>query len=136
MKILGLDIGDKRIGIAISDKDEKFSVPFSVIENNSHFRSNLENLINEHCIKKIIIGMPYTLKGTVGEQGLKVIDLVKAKIDFKGVEIIYFDERFTSSIIENEIKNRGLKKRHIDKMSAAMILRDYLDKKNDTKKDK
>lgn len=135
MKILGIDIGEKRIGIAISDRDERLSVPFSVIENDRNFISGLEKIISEHCIKRIIIGMPYTLKGTIGEQGLKVIDFVKEKINFEGVEIIYFDERFTSSIVENEIKNRGLKKKQIDKMSAAIILQDYLDRKNETKKD-
>lgn len=133
MKILGLDIGDKRIGIAISDRDERLSAPLTIIDNDRYFKSGLEKIINEYRINKIVIGMPYTLKGTIGEQGLKVIDLVKAKIDFEGVDIIYFDERFTSTIPENKIKKKGLKKRLLDKLSAAIILQDYLDRKNETK---
>lgn len=133
MKILGLDIGDKRIGIAISDRDERLSAPLTIIDNDRYFKSGLEKIINEYRINKIVIGMPYTLKGTIGEQGLKIIDFVKEKIDFEGVDIIYFDERFTSTIPENKIKKKGLKKRLLDKLSAAIILQDYLDRKNETK---
>lgn len=133
MKILGLDIGDKRIGIAISDRDERLSAPLTIIDNDRYFKSGLEKIINEYRINKIVIGMPYTLKGTIGPQGLKIIDFVKEKIDFEGVDIIYFDERFTSTIPENKIKKKGLKKRLLDKLSAAIILQDYLDRKNETK---
>jgi putative Holliday junction resolvase len=133
MKILGLDIGDKRIGIAISDRDERLSAPLTIIENDRHFKSGLGKIINEHCIKKIVVGMPYTLKGTIGGQGLKIIHFVKEKIDFEGVDIVYFDERFTSTIPENKIKNKDLKKRLLDKLSAAIILQDYLDRKNGSK---
>ncbi len=133
MKILGLDIGDKRIGIAISDRDERLSAPLTIIENDRHFKSALGKIINEHSIKKIVVGMPYTLKGTIGAQGLKIIDFVKEKIDFEGVDIIYFDERFTSAIPENNIKKKDLKKRLLDKLSAAIILQDYLDRKNESK---
>jgi len=133
MKILGLDIGDKRIGIAISDRDKRLSAPLTIIENDRYFKSGLEKIINEYRINKIVIGMPYTLKGTIGPQGLKIIDFVKEKIDFEGVDIIYFDERFTSTIPENKIKKKGLKKRLLDKLSAAIILQDYLDRKNETK---
>lgn len=133
MKILGLDIGDKRIGIAISDRDERLSAPLAIIANDRHFKSGLEKIINEHCIKKIVVGMPYTLKGNIGVQGLKIIDFVKEKIDFEGVDIIYFDERFTSTIPGNKIKDKGVKKKLLDKLSAAIILQDYLDRKNGSK---
>ena len=134
MKILGLDIGDKRIGIAISDRDERLSAPFAVIANDRLFKSGLEKIINEYRVKKIVVGMPYTLKGTIGGQGSKIIDFVKEKINFEGVDIVYFDERFTSSIPENMVRNKGMKKRLLDKLSAAIILQDYLDRKNETKK--
>ena len=135
MKILGLDIGEKRIGIAISDKDEKLSAPYGIIDNDSNFESNTTKIINEYHIKKIVVGMPYTLKGDIGTQACRVIQFVKENIDFKNVDIDYFDERFTSSIPEYNMKKNDLKKKDIDKLSAAIILQDYLDKNNEIKKD-
>jgi len=135
MRILGLDIGEKRIGVSISDKDEKLSAPYDVIANDSNFKSNMEKIVDEYKIKRIIVGMPYTLKGDIGAQGKKVLEFVNENIDFKNVGIEYFDERFTSSMIEYEIKKNKRKKKDIDKISAAIILQDYLDKKNETKKD-
>ncbi|MES0341581.1 MAG: Holliday junction resolvase RuvX [Candidatus Humimicrobiaceae bacterium] len=135
MKILGLDIGEKRIGIAISDKDEKISAPFGIINNDCNFKTNIEKIINEYHIKKIVVGMPYTLKGDIGTQARKVIQFVKENINFENVDIDYFDERFTSSIPEYDIKKNKMKKKDIDKLSAAIILQDYLDKNNVIKND-
>jgi len=136
MKILGLDIGEKRIGIAISDKDEKLSAPYSIIKNDCDFKINIEKIINEYHIKKIVIGIPYTLKGDIGAQARKVIRFVNANINFKNIDINYFDERFTSSIPEYNIKKSERKKKDIDKLSAAIILQDYLNKNNEIKKDR
>ena len=133
MKILGLDIGEKRIGIAISDRDEKISAPYGIIDNDSNFKTNIEKIINEYNIKKIVIGMPYTLKGDIGTQARKVIQFVKENINFENVDIDYFDERFTSSIPEYEIKKSKMKKKDIDKLSAAIILQDYLYRNNEIK---
>ncbi len=134
MKILGLDVGEKRIGAALSDRDEKLSAPFSIIKNDSNFTPALEKIIKEYHIEKIVIGMPYTLRGDIGSQARKVIQFVKDNIDFENVGIVYFDERFTSSILEYAIKKGDRKKKDIDKLSAAMILQDYLDKNNEVKK--
>lgn len=130
MRILGLDIGDKRIGIALSDKDKKISAPFKIIDNDSDFRSRIKNIIDEYYIEKIVIGMPYTLKGEIGRQGRKIAKFVEENIDFEGVETVYFDERFTSVIPG---KNKKSKKNMIDKLSAAIILQDYLDKQREIK---
>ncbi len=135
MKILGLDIGEKRIGVALSDRDEKLSAPFSIIKNNSNFKPVLEKIIKEYHIEKIVIGMPYTLRGDIGGQSRKVIQFVNDNIDFENVGIVYFDERFTSSIPKHTIKKSSRKKKDIDNLSAAMILQDYLDKNNEVKKD-
>lgn len=135
MKILGLDIGEKKIGIAVSDRDEKLSAPLSIIKNDYNFKPGLEKIVKQYHIGKIVIGMPYTLRGDIGKQATKVIQFVKNNIDFKNVEIIYFDERFTSSIPENNIIKSKRKKKDIDKLSAAIILQDYLDKNNEINKD-
>jgi putative holliday junction resolvase len=135
MKILGLDIGEKRIGIAISDRDEKLSAPYGIIKNDCNFKTNIGKIINECHIIKIIIGMPYTLKGDIGAQARKVIEFVEENINFDNVDIDYFDERFTSSIPKCNIKKNKRGKKDIDMISAAIILQDYLDKNNEIKKD-
>jgi putative holliday junction resolvase len=123
MNIMGIDIGDKRIGIALTDSENKFSIPYSIFPNDSKIRQKLENLIKEKQIKKIIVGMPYTLKGDIGKQGKRVIEFVKENLENSGSEIIFYDERYTSKIHLTGPFNR---KREIDKFSAASILSDYL----------
>jgi len=128
MKILGMDIGDKRIGIAITDKDRKLSIPHSVINNDRSFEQNLDRILEEDIIEKIVVGMPYTLKGEIGKQGKKVIDFVDKYIINNGIEIIYMDERFTSKIPMNTSINKKKIKKQIDKYSAVLILQNYLDR--------
>jgi len=135
MKILGMDIGDRRIGIAITDKDRKLSIPHSVINNDRSFEQNLDRILEENIIDKIVVGMPYTLKGEIGKQGKKVIDFVDKNIINSGIEIIYMDERFTSKIpLINSIDKKKIKKQ-IDKFSAALILQNYLDRISRVKKE-
>lgn len=128
MKILGMDIGDKRIGIAVTDKDRKLSIPHSVINNDHSFEQNLDRILEENIIEKIVVGMPYTLKGEIGKQGKKVIDFVDKNIINIGIEIIYMDERFTSKIPLKTSINKKKMKKQIDKYSAVLILQNYLDR--------
>jgi putative Holliday junction resolvase len=129
MKILGLDIGDKKIGVAISDKLETISIPLTIIKNNENTRYNLNKLIKENDIKIIVVGIPYTLKGTIGFQAKKVISFIDDILKNFGLEIVYIDERFTSKI---SIKVLGAKNRDgaVDKISASLILDDYLNRKS------
>ncbi len=128
MKIMGMDIGEKRIGIAITDKERMFPVPHSVLNNDRYFDQSLEKILENNNIEKIVVGMPYTLRGEIGKQGEKVIDFVNRKIMNKGIEIIYQDERFTSRIPVKTSVDRKKIKEQIDKFSAALILQSYLDR--------
>lgn len=129
MKIMGMDIGEKRIGIAITDAEKKLSIPHSVISNNKKFQDKLGTILDGEEIEKIIVGMPYTLKGEIGRQGKRVLDFVKENILGMGMEVEYQDERFTSKFpAEVPIKKDKLKKNK-DKFSAALILQAYLERK-------
>ena len=127
MRILGLDIGDKRIGIAISDELEIISTPLEVISNDRKVKEKLQKLINEYKIKKIVVGMPYTLKGEVGIQAKKVISFVKDIVMSAGIEVDYIDERYTTKIAL-KLLEKNSKSKIIDKFSASIILKDYLDR--------
>jgi len=127
MKIMGMDIGDKRIGIALSDEEGKTSIPHKVLENNRDFSDKLLKILDKENIEKIIVGIPYTLKGEIGNQAEKVIDFVKNNLLSMGVEVVYQDERFTSSFnMDPKVKKKKIKDR--DKFSAALILQGYLDR--------
>jgi putative holliday junction resolvase len=98
MRILGLDVGDVRIGVAITDKSGTIASPLTVIKNDDQARENLNRIIKENSIEKIIVGLPYNLKGEVAFQAKKVIDFIENNIKSYGVEVELIDERFTSKI--------------------------------------
>ena len=134
MKIMGMDIGEKRIGIALTDREKKLSIPHSIIKNDKDFSNNLSKILDDESVEKIIVGMPYTLKGEIGPQGKKVLGFVKENILNMGTEVVYQDERFTSKL---EVKPGMIKKntRVIkDKFSAALILQGYLDRRSSIKR--
>ncbi|MBA7499746.1 putative pre-16S rRNA nuclease [subsurface metagenome] len=126
MRILGLDIGDKRIGVAISDELEIISTPLEVISNDKKVKEKLQKLINEYKIKKIVVGIPYTLKGEVGIQAKKVINFVEDIVMSAGIEVDCIDERYTTKI-SLKLLEKNSKSKIIDKFSASIILKDYLD---------
>lgn len=138
-RFLALDIGKKRIGIAVSDPFNNFSIGLDTINRNPEAKSitTISNLCKQYSIEKIIAGLPLRLSG---EEGLQVsdvnefVDILKGNID---VDIVFQDERLTSVLaqkilIEQKIspsKNKPL----IDKKAAELILQQYLDLNNSKK---
>ncbi|MBC7334235.1 MAG: Holliday junction resolvase RuvX, partial [Actinobacteria bacterium] len=103
MRIMAIDIGDKRIGLAISDKLGIVAKPLGIIKNDAGVKSNLRKIIEEYNIKKVVVGVPYTLKGEVGNQAKKALDfaaevLISELSEELGIEIVYLDERFTTKL--------------------------------------
>jgi putative holliday junction resolvase len=135
MRILGLDIGDKRIGVAVSDEMEILSMPLEVIENDEKIEEELKEVINKYNIKKIVVGIPYTLKGEVGSQAKKVIDFIENVLVKMGIEIDYIDERYTTKIPLRNLNKykKNNKNKQIDKYSACIILEDYLNRNKEDK---
>lgn len=129
MRLMGMDVGDKWIGLALPDKEENIALPLKVLKNDAETVKKLENLIEEYSIGKVVVGMPYTLKGEMGEQAKKVIGFVDANLRGLNIEIEYEDERFTSKIIPAGKKGKD-KKKYIDMVSAGLILQSYLDRRN------
>jgi len=137
MRLLGLDVGNKNIGIAVSDESKKIAIPLDVIDNSEEAGLKLKEITEKYNICKIVIGVPYTLRGEVGRQAKEVLDFVERVVKKLGIDIDYIDERFTTKIPLKEFhehsKQRKIKK--IDKFSAGIILDDYL-KKNRGKLEK
>jgi len=142
MRILGIDYGTKRIGIAISDPLGITAQAIAVIGRNNAAKSeNFEAEIKEikrlirkyEGVEEIVVGLPKTLKGEVGEQAKMVLEFVGAlRKEFK-LNVVTWDERLTSVEAEKVLISAGLsrekRRQVIDKSAATLILQSYLDHK-------
>ena len=124
---MALDVGEKNIGIAISDKLNILAIPYSIEKNDEDFSEKIDRLVQEKDIKKIIIGIPYNLKGKIGYQANKTIDFVKKLKEKIKVDIDFFDERFSTKISkDNLLFSKKGADTTVDKYAAAIILENYL----------
>ncbi len=131
-RILAIDYGEKRIGIAITDPLKMFSIPLTTLNNNSKLWTEIEKIFNQYNIKKIVLGYPVNEDGSktrVTEEVEKFSSKLKVKFN---KEIIFIDERYSSSIAWEHIKEgvTSKKKRRnkalVDMNAAAVILEDFL----------
>ncbi|MDU2373721.1 MAG: Holliday junction resolvase RuvX [Peptoniphilus harei] len=133
-KILGLDVGDVWIGVAISDALLLTAQPLMTIkrESNKLAYEKIHEIIIENNVEKVVVGLPKNMNNTIGPQSEKVIKFAeKLKNKFK-VEIEYVDERMTTLmaeqvLIEGSVRRENRKK-YIDKIAATYILQSYLDR--------
>ena len=136
MKIMGLDLGNKTLGVAISDPSGFLATGYPTIRfKNRDFEYALNELlkmIDEHKVEKIVLGLPKNMDGTEGIQAKTSRNFKKMIEDKRDIEVILLDERLTSRIALNSMIMGGTNKqnRHdqIDEMAAKVILQDYLDK--------
>ena len=132
MRILALDVGDKRIGVAISDELEISAHALTTITRNDLKKEirAIQELISEYNVEEIVVGMPVMMNGSVGIQAEKVGRFVdELKRDFR-IPIKLFDERLSTRLIEKTLiaadMSREKRKKVIDKLSAVIILQDYM----------
>ncbi|MBT3690558.1 Holliday junction resolvase RuvX [bacterium] len=119
-KILGIDYGESKVGLAISDSDTKLAVPLEIIKN-EELEDKIKYFIDKELVEKIVIGLPISLDGTDTEQTKVVREYISyLKENFK-VEIIPQDERLSTK----EASRTG----HDDDVAAMYILQTYLDSK-------
>lgn len=133
MRCLGLDIGDKRIGVAISDTEEILASPLDTILRDTDEGSinAILELVNRHGVQRIVVGLPYSLDGSIGEQADKVMNFVDKLSRCTEVGIETRDERLSTIAVERLLIDAGAKKNTIksrrDAAAAAFILQGYLD---------
>ncbi len=135
MRILGLDLGAKRIGVALSDELEICATPLTFIKKSSIGKDIEEvlKLVAEHSVGLIVTGMPLNMDGTAGAAAASVnkfIDHLKNKTD---LPVETWDERLstvavTRVLIEGDT-SRAKRKKLVDKLSASYILQGYLDRR-------
>ena len=130
-RVMGLDVGTKRIGIALSDYLQVIATPHSYISRvpENQAIEAITKLANENRVEKIIVGVPKNMDDTIGFQAQDCIDFSQKILGF---DIILEDERLTSEEAEERLrsrkvdfrKNKGL----VDMESAAIILQQYLNR--------
>ena len=131
-RILSIDFGMKRIGLALSDPLKIFAYPFKTLKNDSSFFNELTKLIKDQKIDKVILGIPDEGNESTNEVRKKIISL-KNKIEKLGIEVITMDEGFTSLMAKERViesvskKTKRRDKGLLDRHSAAIILQEYID---------
>lgn len=130
MRILGIDYGDARVGVAVSDLLGLTSQGIRTIQNNKKMLKELSEIINEYKPEKIVIGLPKNMDGSIGFRGeatYKFADSLKTVYDG---EIVFYDERLSTveaTRFLNETNTRGKKRKKVlDTVSACIILDGYM----------
>ncbi len=125
MYILGIDWGEKYIGIALSDKNGRVAGRFSVERNNDQFYPWLNNLLAEYDISTIVVGIPFDVSGEESSIALNIHDFVKP---FENkYKVVFWNETLTSRESQSIRVKKGVSKGRLDDLSAQLILQEYLD---------
>lgn len=133
MKIMGLDFGEKRMGVAISDPGGKLARPLVTLTRPKErpWLDLLEPLIRQHGPDEIVIGYPRRLDGSPGTLAAAVEELARGLGRISGVSVVLRDESLTTIEAAAKLAESGMRRRarrkKIDTAAAAVILQDYLD---------
>ena len=134
-RLLALDIGERRIGVALSDPMHIIASPHSIIDRKitPDYMDEIQKLISEQEVEALVIGLPLTLKNNVSQQTQKVQLFIQELNTELTLPIHTVDERLSSVSAEDTLKLKGIKTGHnkgeIDKTAAAIFLQEFLDSK-------
>ena len=132
-RLLGLDLGSKRIGVAICDDHQSIATPFKTIdkENSGQFVNELKLIIKENNIKGIIVGNPINMDGSIGPGSQSIKDVCKNLLNNIDVPLCLWDERLSTvgafNLSSQLNVNVSKKVKNIDKNAAAFILQGAID---------
>ena len=133
-RIMGLDIGERRIGVALSDSLRIIAGALTVVDRvtDDAALKQIIDLARENEVERIVVGMPRSLDGSLGKQAQAVqsfVDLLKRRTD---IPVVTWDERLSTVAAERTMLEVGMKrdkrKKHRDSLAAAIILQGYLDR--------
>ena len=133
-RIIGLDVGEARTGVALTDPLGIIASPFDTIEVKSP-RADAEAvkaIAEEQGAIRIVVGVPLNMQGEVGPQAEKVLAFVEVLKEAVGIEVVTIDERFSTAAAERSLRESGVKgkrrKQVVDQVAAQQILQLYLDR--------
>ena len=135
MRTMGLDVGIKRIGVALSDPGGVLASPLTVITEVGEQAAlkAIHALCNQHEVQRIVVGLPRSMDGTIGRQGEKVQAFSRRLSEFIRLPVDAWDERLSTVAAERAMVDAGVKRagrvKRRDAVAAALILQGYLDSK-------
>ena len=133
MRLLGLDVGDKTIGVALSDESATLATGLQTIRRTALQRDlrELAGLAQDREVATVVVGLPRSLNGSEGPQARKVLAFVEALKAAVKVPVVTWDERFSTVAAENALIEGGVSRERrkglVDKVAAVLILQNYLD---------
>jgi putative Holliday junction resolvase len=133
MRYLGLDVGDARIGVALSDETATLASGLATLQRSGP-RKDLKavaELVRRHQSGEVVVGLPRSLDGSLGPQAQKVLAFMEELRAMVKVPVVPWDERFTTVVAQQALIESGVSRRDrkevVDKVSAILILQNYLD---------
>jgi len=133
VRVLGLDIGEKRIGVAVSDPGGRVATPVSVISAEEAVRDGrvLRRVVDDYEVDLVVVGLPLSLDGTEGPQARRVRAQAQKLAQFLPVTMQFVDERLSSSEAKRRMQEAGADERRqrgsVDMVAASILLQNYLD---------
>jgi putative holliday junction resolvase len=133
---LGLDMGDKKIGVSLSDPSGTLASPLTTIirQSDEQAINEIVNLVKKHGVVQVVIGLPYSLNGDIGKQARKVLEFKDKLANCIVADIIMQDERLSSVSANQKLREAGKKgsklKNEMDAAAATIILQSYLDEQD------
>ena len=136
-RVLGLDLGSKRVGVAISDRSGTIASPFMVLQRSGSLRRDHEaiaRLVTEEECERIVVGLPLSLDGSLGRAAQSALDEVGRLATVVSVPVETYDERLTTvsadrALIEAKMR-ADARRRVVDKVAAAVMLQAWIDRQN------
>lgn len=130
MRVLGIDFGAARIGIAIGDMILKIASPYEVIQNKDFddFAEKLIAIIDDEGVERLVIGLPLNMDGGETPQTKSVQRFIKQVKEHFQIDVVTEDERLTSRHAEELLKNADMKQKNSDDVAAMVILQAYFDR--------
>ena len=135
MRIMALDVGERRIGVALSDTLGITAQPLMTYnrakDNRKEDIAGLWELIKKHEVEKLVVGLPKNMNNTLGFKAEEVQNFIKALVEVEEIPVEWVDERLTTvsaerALLEADV-SRKKRKAVIDKMAAVLILQTYLE---------
>ncbi len=133
VRIFGLHVGEKRIGVALSDPSQKISQGLKVYTRRSRGQDidEIRDLVREFEVSLIVVGLPRNLDGSIGPKAKEILQFAESIKGATGAALDFWDERFSTDeahrIFDMASVNRKKRKASIDMMAAQIILQGYLD---------
>ena len=135
MRSLGLDVGDKRIGVALSDPGGILASPYTIIDRTDE-KQDIEaiiEIVSQNQVSQIVVGFPRSMNGSIGRQAEKVKAFIERLCSYTDIPVVFRDERLTTvsakRLMQEASTRKPRKKTRYDAAAAAIILQGFLDER-------